>query len=132
MFKPRRGTALVRPCATQETLPGGRIIIPQSSREQFAAYQVDILAVGEPEFCGELWEANHLWADEECDCEREHELVDTPSPDDPYGFHFAHPIDPRIRPGAWAIVSPRSYLATGTPNEYLVSVEDIEAVLGED
>lgn len=121
LIRPKRGTLLVRPCQTQETVPGGAILIPESSRQQFAAYQVDVLAVGQPEFC------------EDEDCGRPHERGEWVSEWDSFPrTDLVHPIDPRLCPGAWALVSPRSYIPTDEPDVFLVKVDDVVAVIGEE
>ena len=57
---PARGLALVHPIETEETMPGGRIVVPAGARERLVAQQAEIVAIGEPEIC------------EEEDCERNH------------------------------------------------------------
>lgn len=106
MIRPARGRVLVRPVETDETLPGGRIVIPSESRERLASHQVRIEAVGEPDIC-----------EDPGSCVRQH-------------AHDTHPTNPAITPGAWAIVTPRSFVDAGSVDGklYFVRIADIQAV----
>lgn len=118
---PARGIVLVKRVETEETLPGGRIIIPQKAREEFASHQVEVVAVGEPEICRD---------DDDATCTRLHVV-------EPWwcgeGEDVVHPIDPRIKPEAWVMVKPRSLVDAGTleRNLFFVRLEDILCVLTE-
>ena len=48
---PARGVVFVRPVEVAESLPGGRVILPQSTRETLTAAQVEVVAVGPPAHC---------------------------------------------------------------------------------
>ena len=122
-MRPARGIVLVRRVETEETLPGGRIIIPQKAREEFASHQVEVVAVGEPEIC------------EDEDCGRYHQEFGVPVEgcDTLIEIEREHPIDPRIKPEAWVMVKPRSLVDAGTLERtlYFVRQEDILCVLEE-
>lgn len=117
-MNPGRGKILVRAVETEECIPGGRVILTQKSRENYAANQMFIISVSSGEFC-----------DDE-DCSRFHYREASPERfgDDAYNVH---PLDPRIQPGAWCIVEPRSLVDSGSETErtYFVRQDDILAVL---
>lgn len=101
-MRPARGRVLVRRVETEETLPGGRIVLPETVREGMTGQQVEVVAVG-------------LWP--ECsdgDCGRLHE-------------DGQHPC--RIDAGAWAVVAPRSLVATDEAGVYVVAQDDVLAVI---
>jgi co-chaperonin GroES (HSP10) len=106
-IRPARGLCLVRPVATEATLPGGKILIPDASREKFASHQVEIVAVGLPEIC------------EDKKCERFHLNDDE---DD-----LRHSFQCKV--GAWALVKPRSFLPAAHDGEklYFVRQSDVMA-----
>lgn len=62
-IRPRAGLLLVEPVATEETLSGGRIVLPEKAREGWVLGQFDVVAVGAGEVC------------EDEECERQHNLV---------------------------------------------------------
>lgn len=139
MIRPARGVVLVRKAETEETMPGGKIIIPQDSREKIASYQVEIVAVGAPERCENKY------------CGRDHSypgfaplLVskasrhEVPSrPGDIVGVDAVtewvgerlHILPENVRPGAWALVRPRSFVDASHPTESLYYVRQVD-VLG--
>lgn len=106
---PARGKVLIKKPDTEETLPGGSIIIPDKSRETYAANQFLVVEVGLPEECE--------WPD---DCSR-------------FAHRFesmklcVHPIDERVRPGAWIVVRPRSLVDVGE-GLYLITQDDVVGV----
>ena len=102
---PLRGLVFVRPIETAETLPGGRMILPESYRNRMTAQQAEIVAVGPPSFC-----------DEPEDCERVH----------------PHPVDRRLKPGAWVLCAKWAYVSTGEDKLFAVRHEDILGVFIED
>lgn len=122
-----RGLVLVRPAETEESIPGGRIILPETAREKMTANQMFIISVGLPEFC-----------DDE-DCPRKHDIfqiTDFGSLDGKvrprvFAEQWEHPIDPRIAPGAWCIVRHRSLVDSGdeTDRTFFVRQDEIEAVI---
>lgn len=106
---PARGRVLIKKPDTEETLPGGRIIIPEKSRELYAANQFQVVSLGDPERCD---------FPEDCGLEA-HKFLSLKE--------CVHPIDPRIKPGAWIVVRPRSLVDAGE-NQYLVRQTDVLAV----
>lgn len=106
---PARGRILIKKADTEETLPGGSIIIPEKSREMYAANQFMVVEVGEPEACE--------WIE---DCEQQIHAF-------PSVKLAVHPIDSRIIPGAWVVCRPRSLVDVGE-GQYLVRQTDVLAV----
>lgn len=106
---PARGTVLLRKPQTEESLPGGSIIIPQEARERLAANQMQVVSIGEPEICA--------WP-EDCS-EFAHTFLSLKE--------VVHPIDPRIIPGAWVIIRPRS-LVELPDGQYLVRQSEVYGV----
>lgn len=106
MIRAARGVVLVRKAETEETLPGGKIVIPDDARAKLASYQVEIVDVGPPEIC------------ENDACQRDH---------DPTRRHF---IPESVKPGAWAIVRPRSFIQASAVDHGLlfVKIDDVFAV----
>ena len=88
MIRPASGRVLLKPVETAESVPGGRIILVQQARDEFAKWQYEVVAVGREERC-----------DDE-DCDRHHGVF-------PNGYH---PVDHRLVPGAWCIIEPRSLM----------------------
>ena len=107
MLRPARGVCLVRRAQTEETIPGGKIFLPEDTRQKMAAYQVEIIAVGDPEVC------------ENEACQRDH-----------VGPRY-HVIPDCLKAGAWAIVRPRSFIAASSddPGLYFVKIDDVYCVL---
>lgn len=108
----------MRKVETEETVAGGRVILPQSVREGMTGQQVEVVAVGLEALC----------ADE--DCERSHAWQTiTPLP----GID-RYQLDDRLHPcsvkvGAWAVVAPRSFGETDEPGVYVVMQDDVLAVV---
>lgn len=125
VLRPARGRVLVRKAETEETMGGGKIIIPQASREALTAYQVIIEDIGLADIC------------EDKDCERPHNMAQRIEwrTDDPTRLAVwpevrEHQMPTDLRPDAWAIVRPRSFVPiSDTDPRYFVRVEDVEAVL---
>jgi hypothetical protein len=128
---PARGKVLVKRIETEETLGGGKILIPDSAREAMSAYQMRVISVGQPEHCRDIDECSRLrhgaafrpadiietsWGS----CSRPGALPD-----------YWHPVDEYITPDAWVIVSPRKLVETDQPNQYLVQQSDIQGVFVE-
>lgn len=115
---PARGKVLVKCIETPETLPHGKIILTEATREELTAYQVEIVAVGKLAYC------------EDTECERPH-VVEHP------GF----PIDSEWLRGApqshafsgnagdWVLVAPRSLSDSGEDGLYVVSQDSVLAIL---
>lgn len=107
MIRPARAYVLVKKAETEETLPGGRIVIPQDSREKLASHQVEVVAVGAPEIC-------QLET-----CARRHE----------WSQHRQHMIPESLAPGAWALVRPRSFVEAGSETGlFFVRQVDVYAI----
>lgn len=107
---PARGTLLVRKVETEDTLPGGKVIIPESLRENLIPNQAEIVAVGLPELCD----------DEEC--ERAHGITWRDGPQ-----LRCHDHD--LYSGNWIILKPRSLAATHEDGLYSVSQDAVLAVV---
>lgn len=106
---PARGRVLIKKPETEETLPGGSIIIPEKSREVYAANQFQVVEVGESERCE--------YPD---DCDNfSHKFLSMQE--------VVHPIDPRIKSGAWVVCRPRSLVDAGA-GQYLVRQTDVLGV----
>lgn len=120
MTMPARGRVLVRPVETEETVPGGRILLTENARAKMAANQVQVVSIGLPDIC-----------DDE-DCSRKHEIAceDETVPVRDYKLHAVHAIDERITEGAWCIIRPRSLFDAGHPTEklYYVRQDDVLGV----
>lgn len=123
-LSPARGVVIVKPIETQESLPGSCIVLTENARADWAQWQMEVVAVGEPEFCPApkrkcpRRDAIHI---------RLSEPGDTSlfgSPDSP----AVHARDKRLTPGAWVIVKPRSTLPISPDSrEAIVRQEDILA-----
>lgn len=115
MTGPTRGVILIRPVETEESLPGGRIILTEESRRRLAADQVQILEVGPPEIC------------ENEACSRPHETEIARNGQ----TVRVHPTDPRLVPDSWAIVQPRSFVdaSHATERQWFARQDDVRAVL---
>ena len=118
---PARGLLLVRPVETDDTLPGGRIMLVADTRERMTTYQCEVVAVGEPVVC------------EDEDCERGHLGPDV------IVANGARTEFPRVHPcfaalGAWLLVRPRSYIEGPVPErkEWFVHQDNVLAILRED
>jgi hypothetical protein len=109
-MRPMPGVVLVRPISTDETTPGGRIILPDTTRDQWTRCQAEVVASGGGARC------------EDEDCERIHLLPDGDKPGD--CFHFT-----TLAPGDWVLVPPRSFLPTPDPKVFAVGVDDCWAIL---
>lgn len=121
MIRPARGVCLVRRATTEETIPGGKIFLPEDTRRKMAAYQVEVLAVGEPEFCdNEHCARVHQWRNS---------AAWTWQPTE--GFDRVHAPDLNLQPGSWAIVRPRSFIQASADDHglYFVKTSDVFAVL---
>lgn len=110
---PARGKVLIKKPNTEETLPGGRIVIPEQARERYAANQFEIVEVGDDPFCD---------YPDDCSCET-HRFLSLRD--------VVHPLDSRIIAGAWVIVRPRCLVDAGD-GLYLVNHNDILGVFSVD
>ena len=108
-MKPARGLLLVKRVDTEETLPNGKVVLPESVRESLAAYQAEVIAVGEPTWC------------ETPDCDRLH---------DEAANRLWHHTPAGLVPGAWVVVAPRRYVAAEDGTEqFFARIEDVLAIL---
>lgn len=114
MLKPTRGLCLVRKPETEETLPGGYIVLTPKSRDDLTACQVEIVDVGPDSVCEDLDE-----------CGREHETGEDHR-GRAIGFHRAAP---QLQRGAWALIRHRALLDVGENDVWLVAQDDVLAVL---
>jgi co-chaperonin GroES (HSP10) len=97
---PFRGSCFVKPIETAETIPGGKILLPEAYRQRLTAQQAEIVAVGPPSPC-----------DKPEDCERVH----------------PHPVDRRLQPGAWVLCAKWAYVGV-REKLFAVRHEDILGV----
>ena len=110
-MKPARGLLTVRKLEHEETLPSGRIIIPEAARETLASCQMEVVAVGEPEMCEDR---------EECD--RTLHVTDD-------GIKHWHYIGDGVHKGAWIITSPRALSETDEDGLYVCKQDAVLAVI---
>ncbi len=100
-MKPLPGRILVKPVETAETLGGGKILLPESTREGWTMGQYEVVAVGPPQPC----------SDE--DCGRVH-------------LDGCHPLHPALKPGAWVLCKPRKGVETREGE--LVTQDDVVGI----
>lgn len=115
-MRPARGLVIVEAVETEETMPGGLIVLPEASRERMAMGQMIVTAIGEPELCPDI-EA----------CHRSHETLHTRTPNDKH----THQTDPRISQGAWVLVKHRALqtaIPDTRPTQYIARIHDIQAL----
>lgn len=108
---PARGKLFVRPVETPESLPGGKILLTESTRKDLTAQQAAVVALGDFPYCDDL------------ECEREHWSKE-PQPGVYHGRHFFH-----AKVGSWVLLAPRCLVETDEPNLYVCSQDDVLAVL---
>lgn len=116
----------MRKVETEETIPGGRIVLPDVVREGMTGQQVEVLAVGEPTICeNEDCERMHVWRKLTHNFTASGMLdrTDLPNQD------IIHPSDARLVAGAWAVVAPRSLVGTDQDGLYVVAQDDVLAVI---
>jgi hypothetical protein len=112
-LKPARGLVLVELAQTEETIPGGRILLTQNEREKMAAYQMQVIAVGQAAIC-----------ENPKRCDRSHAEFTHRSGK----LERAHMIPEALKPNAWVLIRPRSLIDAGTETKrYLVRQDDILA-----
>ena len=113
---PSRGNLLVREVETSETLPGGRIVLPEQVREHYSAMQYECVSVGEPERC------------EDEDCERQHlpsiEMREINGRRKRTLLHYSH-----VHAGDWVLTKPRVAIDTGMDGLYIIRQDDVVGVL---
>lgn len=102
--QPTHGLAFIRRITTEETYRGGRIVVPDASRDKLAALQFTIVALGPWERC------------DDADCDRPHT-------DGRHGTSLAV--------GDWVVVRKRAWLASPDPDLYIVRTGDILGVFEE-
>lgn len=102
MMRPRPGLALVRPITVAETLPGGRIILTENTREFLTAQQVELVDIGREAD----WE-DYTWEEDDRDWDS---LKD-------------------LQPGRWLLLKHRTWIPTDVDDLFLVRHEDIECLM---
>ena len=105
---PARGKLFVRKIETPETAPHGKILLTEATRKELTAQQAEIVGAGLPLDCYE--DA----------CERPHISLMT---------RRFHRPDPLLQLGSWVLLAPRSLVETDEPGLYVVSQDDVLAVL---
>ena len=112
---PARGTVLVRKLQTEDTIRGGKIVLPEQVRESMTPNQVEIVATGLPVLC-----------DDE-DCERLHGVwVDF------HDYRSLRVHDHELSEGQWVIIAPRSLVETHEDGLYLASQDAVLAIVSVD
>ena len=105
---PARGLVTVRPVQTPETLPAGRIVLTETTREALTAGQMEVIDIGAPRLC------------EDEDCERPHAHP-------PIGVPHTHYVG--IADGDWVLIRHRALLPTHQAGLYCCAQDDVLAVL---
>jgi co-chaperonin GroES (HSP10) len=100
--RPANGLVFIRHVRTEATYPGGKILIPDASRDKVARQQFEVVAVGGYETCKEPEE-----------CVRHHNKWN----------QHVH----RLMCGDWVLVKNRAWLATPDPDVFVVRQD---AILG--
>ena len=116
---PARGLVLVRPVQTPETLPHGRIVLTETTRDTLTAGQMEVVAIGAPSIC------------EDADCERPHQ-AETPgiAPHwHRFGWEDAKGYFLRVQAGDWVLIRHRSLLPTHQTGLFCCAQDDVLAVL---
>ena len=100
---PARGKLLLRRVTTEETLPGGRILLPVGVRDELTSDQMEVLAIGAAPICKNE------------DCERPHTAL------------RGHAVP--TEPGSWILVRQRSLVDAGQDGLYVCEQDDVLAVI---
>jgi co-chaperonin GroES (HSP10) len=106
---PARGKLLLKKLETEETLPGGLVILPETVREGLTTCQMEVVALGEPDYCNDD------------DCERPHNDMERGG--------RAHQRHRALAVGAWIILAPRRLVEADEPGYYLCNQDDVLAVV---
>lgn len=107
-MNPARGMVLVKPIETAESLPDGKILLTERTRQDLTSHQMEVLTVGEYAMC------------EDTDCERPHywEVAFQPR------LHRCN-----IKVGDWVLVAHRNLSETDTDSVFICSQDAVLAVL---
>lgn len=108
---PARGMVLVKPIETAESLPGGKILLTERTRQDLTSHQMEVLAVGEPAFCIDPA------------CERCNHLTEIAL----YPEAFLHPCEAKA--GDWVLVAHRSLSETDTDGIFICAQDAVIARL---
>jgi len=108
-MRPARGLLTVRPVETPEMLPGGRIVLTETTREALTAGQMEVIDIGAPSIC------------EDPDCERPHLGI--------VGDRMIQAHLTTVRPSDWVLIRHRALLPTHQAGLYCCAQDDILAVL---
>jgi hypothetical protein len=111
MLKPRAGKLLVKRIETEDTLPEGKVLLLDDTKNKMTSGQFEIVAVGDDLVC------------ENEDCERQHYWKYKA------GIGRTHGAPPKV--GAWVLLAPRSLIATDDPIIFLVAQDGVLALLSE-
>lgn len=123
---PQRGLLLVRPVETEETNPGGLVILTPDARERMSANQCEVIAVGA------FAECDPMRSGAERKCTRTHSYVDICGGCCDSKCHGSRRIHPHpIRPGDWLLVRPRSYIDGPNPElkQWFIHQDNVLAIL---
>lgn len=104
---------LVKRIETAETLPGGKIVLTERTRQDLTSHQMEVLAVGEPAYCIDP------------DCQRCNELMGKVLY--PGAFVLVHPCAAEV--GDWVLVAHRSLSETDQDGIFICSQDAVLAVL---
>lgn len=107
---------LVKPIETAESLPNGKILLMERTRQDLTSHQMEVLAIGDPALCLTF-----------LDCGRPHlAALSAPVGAFPEEPHF-HPCDAKV--GDWVLVAHRSLSETDADGVFICSQDAVLAVL---
>ena len=104
---PSRGRVYVRPVETAESIPGGKIILTEATRQNMTSCQAEVVSVGAPAYCSDL------------DCERPHGWL---SRDITSRWHQTV-----VQRGDWVVVAHRSLTETHIDGLFCCFADDVLA-----
>ena len=107
--RPARGLVYVRPVETAESIPGGRIILTEATRQNMTSCQAEVVSVGAPAYCSDV------------DCERPHGWL---SYDITSRWHATV-----VQRGDWVIVMHRSLTETHLDGLFCCNQDEVLAIL---
>lgn len=124
----------MRPVETEDTLPGGRIVLVDATRERMTANQCEVIAVGafaecDPTRSRAERKCSRIHGTENCQCD---DMALAGCAEGDCGGRRVHPCP--VRAGDWLVVRPRAYLAGPIPErpERFIHQDDVLAILRED
>ena len=103
---------LLRPVETPETLPGGKVVLTETTREALTTHQMEVVSVGKYPLC------------DDTDCERTHYWSFT---GEGGRKERQHVVD--IEAGQWVLVRHRSLTETHEDGLFACHQDDVLAIL---